>query len=155
MKNRTLILGSLFLFFPLCTFGQFALSIGLSSIGSSTISLGSMGHGSLPTQDCSLTCDGILVDIEENTQDFLLQLDIFPNPTSNDNIRYTFKSLNNEEFRVTLINASGQVMYTGVKSPSSDASYSINLQKNIADGIYFLLIQQGNSLVSKKIGLLR
>jgi hypothetical protein len=73
------------------------------------------------------------------------KISIFPNPTSkNINIE-----LENETFKVELLNQIGQVVYT-----SKEASNKTNIDlSNFSKGLYFLKISTENKVYNKKIVL--
>ncbi|MGZ4059053.1 MAG: SBBP repeat-containing protein, partial [Bacteroidia bacterium] len=88
------------------------------------------------------------VGIVENSN--AIQLNIFPNPTSND-VTLEFNLIKQSTVKINLVNISGQVIYTNELSDFiGEYKKPISLNENAA-GIYYLQIITNDAVINKKI----
>ncbi|WP_397362036.1 S8 family serine peptidase [Olleya sp. R77988] len=78
-------------------------------------------------------------------------LSVWPNPAK-ETLNYSFNSISNDKVNISLIDIQGRVIYTKepFKNNSPTIEGSLNLS-NYSKGVYFLNIQQGNSVINKKV----
>lgn len=88
----------------------------------------------------------------ENLEGGLVAFDIFPNPTTQDNINLSFKGFEGKEFLVVLRDISGKEYYSKVEIVNTDdeiIAYSPDV--NIPRGVYLVTASSQNELYSQKI----
>lgn len=88
----------------------------------------------------------------ENLEGGLVAFDIFPNPTTSDNINLSFKGFEGKELLVVLRDISGKEYYSKVEIVSTEndiIAYSPDL--TLPKGIYLITASSANELYSQKI----
>ena len=86
--------------------------------------------------------------IQENTN--TIQLDVYPNPTSND-ITLEFNLVKQSNVKINLMNIEGQIIYAQELSEFiGEYKKPINMHEN-ANGIYYLQVITNDEVINKKI----
>ncbi|MCB9188415.1 MAG: T9SS type A sorting domain-containing protein [Flavobacteriales bacterium] len=88
----------------------------------------------------------------ENLEGGLVAFDIFPNPTTQDNINLSFKGFEGKEFLVVLRDISGKEYYSKVEIVNTDSeiiAYSPDV--TLPKGVYLVTASSQNELYSQKI----
>ncbi len=80
-----------------------------------------------------------------------LTLEVYPNPSAGNITLDILNTTNQEEGSISIIDITGKVMYnTNTKiSPNTVSSKNINL--NLADGIYQIIVKNGEQIINKKL----
>ena len=88
----------------------------------------------------------------EVTGEEALVFDVYPNPATSDNIRLELRGVAEAPLQVRIVDQLGRELYSNIfGSPAIAASQTLSLPATAKGGIYFLMINQGNTQLRKKI----
>lgn len=104
------------------------------------------GNGCTDTSSCySIISAGFL----ENK--FETEIFISPNP-ANTGTTISFVLLNNENMMIKLINGTGQIVYSRIVENSALGNYNLEIKTDdLANGLYFIVIQNGSKQINSKL----
>lgn len=96
------------------------------------------------------TAQPVITAIEGIKKNDLLSFDIYPNPANSD-VNILLNASNNNTIKLSITNSIGQAVYTKqvLLNPGS-TKFKIDT-KDLASGVYFVIIDQGRNTVTKKL----
>jgi energy-converting hydrogenase Eha subunit C len=99
--------------------------------------------------DTSICYTFVSAEVLENTVEN--GMSIFPNP-ANTALTISFELLNNENSVIELISVKGQIVYSQTVENSALGNYNLEIKTDdLANGIYFIVIQNGSKQLNSKI----
>ncbi|MES2396778.1 MAG: T9SS type A sorting domain-containing protein [Bacteroidota bacterium] len=99
--------------------------------------------------DTSICYTVVSAEVLENTVEN--GMSIFPNP-ANTALTISFELLNNENSVIELISGKGQIVYSQTVENSALGNYNLEIKTDdLANGIYFIVIQNGSKQLNSKI----
>jgi hypothetical protein len=99
--------------------------------------------------DTSICYTIVSAEVFKNT--FETEILISPNP-ANTVITISFELLNNENIVIELISGTGQIVYSQIVENSALGNYNLEIKTDdLANGLYFIVIQNGNKQLNSKI----
>lgn len=82
---------------------------------------------------------------------FETEIFISPNP-ANTGTTISFVLLNNENMMIKLINGTGQIVYSRIVKNSALGNYNLEIKtEDLANGLYFIVIQNGSKQINRKL----
>lgn len=82
---------------------------------------------------------------------FETEIFISPNP-ANTGTTISFVLLNNENMMIKLINGTGQIVYSRIVQNSALGNYNLEIKTDdLANGLYFIVIQNGSKQINSKL----
>jgi hypothetical protein len=76
-------------------------------------------------------------------------VEIFPNPATTDDLNVQYNS--DVPLKITLIDQFGRQVYEEMFNPADQGSKKLELRKSLADGLYFVIIDDGERQFTKRI----
>jgi hypothetical protein len=76
-------------------------------------------------------------------------VEVFPNPTTPDNVNLEYTGA--QPLRITLIDQFGRQIYEEFFDPNETGSSKLQMKSTLADGLYFMIIQDGEREFKKRV----
>jgi predicted esterase len=76
-------------------------------------------------------------------------VEVFPNPTTPDNVNVEYTGA--QPLRITLVDQFGRQIYEELFDPNETGSSKLAMKSTLADGLYFMIIQDGEREFKKRV----
>jgi len=118
------------------------LTIPSSALRSGTAASGTMA---MSTDEARMSGD---------TVESVMTVQVYPNPAPQDDIRVLLESSNDEPVSITVIDFTGNQLYRSVVAKEQlTEGYRISVDQKLRDGIYLLIVNQGNRTVKQRVSI--
>lgn len=104
------------------------------------------------TNEVLKSAETIIVNIEEPAAVEQWNIDVFPNPTTWDNIRVRLNDAEPGEVTVMLLESSGRNLWSAVQPvEASQAEFQIQLDQYLPPGVYFLVLRTERGTTTRRL----